>query len=80
MKVKELIERLSQCDPDASVTIEYTDATDYVYLYDIDEMEQDDEAITDANVVDGDRFNLDPVLGKAVVIKLLEGEAFYGIG
>jgi hypothetical protein len=58
MKVKELIERLSQCDPDASVTIEYTDATDYVYLYDIDEMEVDDEAITDANVVDGDRFNL----------------------
>ena len=33
MTVQELIDRLSQCDPNATVTIEYTDHTDYLYFH-----------------------------------------------
>lgn len=83
MTVKELIERLQQCDPEASVTIEFTDATDYLYFYHVgDEYNPIDErnnAIIDVQNSDNP---YDPITvdGKAVVINLTEGNAFYGLG
>ena len=83
MTVKELIERLQQCDPEASVTVEFTDATDYLYFYHVGDeynpIKERNNAIID--VIDTDNpFIPDTVEGKAVVINLTEGNAFYGFG
>ena len=37
MKVKELINILSQVDPEKEVIIKYTDHTDYTYTFDFDD-------------------------------------------
>ena len=83
MKVKDLINRLSKCDPEAQVTLEFTDHTDYLYFFDfkkggLDIIEQD-EAIV--GVTYDDPFDPYPevIEGKSVTIKLDEGKAFYGM-
>jgi hypothetical protein len=83
MTVQELIDRLSQCDPNATVTIEYTDHTDYLYFHHVGDkynpITERDDAIVD--VIDGsDHFVPDVVKGKAVVINLTDGNGFYGLG
>ena len=78
MTVKDLINRLSQCDPEAQVTLEFTDHTDYLYFFDfkeggLDIIEQD-EAIVDVDE------NGDTIEGKSVTILMSEDKAFYGLG
>lgn len=83
MTVKELIGRLQQCDPEASVTIEFTDATDYLYFYHVgDEYNPIDERNNAIIDVQDNNNPYDPITvdGKAVVINLTEGNAFYGLG
>ena len=83
MTVQELIDRLSQCDPNATVTIEYTDHTDYLYFHHVGDkynpIEERDNAIIDVIDTD-DPFYPDTVEGKAVVINLTDGNGFYGLG
>ena len=82
MTVKDLINRLSQCDPEAQVTLEFTDHTDYLYFFDFKEGEleivEQDEGII--GVTYDDPFDPGVVKGKSVTIKLSEGKAFYGLG
>jgi len=77
MKVKDLINRLSQCDPEAQVTLEFTDHTDYLYFFDFKEggleIVEQDETIVD---VDDDIV----IEGKSVTILMSEDKAFYGLG
>ena len=78
MKVKDLINRLSQCDPETQVTLEFTDHTDYLYFFDfkeggLDIIEQD-KAIVDVDE------NGDTIESKSVTILMSEDKAFYGLG
>ena len=82
MTVQELINKLSQCDPNIPVIIEYTDVTDYMYFHHVGDefnpIEERDDVIVD--VIDtGDSFVPDTVEGKAVVINMTEGHGFYGL-
>ena len=83
MTVKELINKLSQCDPNVPVIIEYTDATDYLYFHHVGDeyntITERDGVIVDS-VDNGNPYDLDTIDSKAVVINLDEGNAFYGLG
>jgi hypothetical protein len=84
MTVQELIDMLSQCDPNAVVTIKYTDHTDYLYFYHVGDehnpIEECDDEIVDVIYTGEPDFIPDTVEGKAVVINLNVGSAFYGLG
>ena len=82
MTVKDLINRLSQCDPETPVTLEFTDTSDYLYFFNfgdsgVEIVEQDEGII---GVTGDDPFDPGVVEGKSVTIKLDEGKAFYGLG
>lgn len=77
MKVKDLINRLSQYDPETQVTLEFTDHTDYLYFFDFKEggleIVEKDETVVDID--DGIVIE-----GKSVTILMSEDKAFYGLG
>ena len=83
MTVQELINKLSQCDPNAPVIIEYTDASDYLFFHHVGDefspITERDGVIVDA-VDNGNPYDPDTIDGKAVVINLDEYNAFYGLG
>lgn len=85
MTVQELIDRLSQCDPNAAVIIEYQDVTDWVYFHHVGDednpIEERDDTIVDNMLPEGsdDPRDIESVYGKGVVINLTEGNCFFGV-
>lgn len=87
MTVQELINKLSQCDPNAAVTIEFRDHTDYLYIMDIGDIDmvERNEAIIGGSMDgyndNGEWVEGDMIEGKAVTFMIDNcDKAFYGIG
>ena len=68
MTVKELIDRLSKCNPDQRVILDYTDHTDWVYRMEFGE----DEIIDDFEMVIGYDDDDKEINEKVVLIECKE--------
>lgn len=87
MTVQELIDKLSQYDPNTVVTMEFRDHTDYLYIMDMGDIEvvEQDEAIIGGSGAgyiddDGDWQDDDLIKGKAITFIVNDCEkAFYGV-
>jgi len=68
MTVKELIDRLSKCNPDQRVVLEYIDHTDWVYKMEFGE----DEILDDYEMFVGFDDNDEEIIEKVVLIECKE--------
>jgi Icc-related predicted phosphoesterase len=68
MTVKELIDRLSKCNPDQIVVLEYVDHTDWVYRMEFSE----DEITDDVEMFIGYDNNDEEIIEKVVLIECKE--------
>ena len=68
MTVKELIDRLSKCNPDQRVVLEYIDHTDWVYKMEFGE----DEILDDYEMFVGYDDNDEEIIEKVVLIECKE--------
>lgn len=68
MTVKELIDRLSKCDPNQRVILEYTDHTDWVYKMEFGE----EEVISDFEAFIGYDDEGEEITEKVVLIECKE--------
>jgi hypothetical protein len=68
MTVKELIDRLSKCNPDQRVILEYVDHTDWVYKMEFGE----DEILDDYEMFVGFDDNDKEIIEKVVLIECKE--------
>ena len=68
MTVKELIDRLSKCDPNQRVILEYVDHTDWIYKMEFGE----DEIIDDFEMFVGLDDNDEEIFEKVVLIECKE--------
>ena len=68
MTVKELIDRLSKCNPDQRVILEYVDHTDWVYKMEFGE----DEILDDYEMFVGFDDNDEEIIEKVVLIECKE--------
>ena len=68
MTVKELIDRLSKCDPNQRVILEYTDHTDWIYKMEFGE----DEILDDYEMFVGFNDEDEEIFEKVVLIECKE--------